>query len=104
MDSLIYAPHFVPSCLFHYLDLEVSEFRKRINGKPIHAWSGLFVTPDDEYLKIDDNDESNPDNSDPPKEPFNNNKSDGEKKENENKNPVDPPINDNETNKNVRNI
>lgn len=87
----------------HYLDLEVSEFRKRINGKPIHAWSGIFVTPDDEYLKIDDNDESNPDNSDPPKEPFNNNKSDGEKRENENKNPVDPPINDNETNKKEQN-
>ncbi|KQB35903.1 bifunctional DNA primase/polymerase [Acidiplasma cupricumulans] len=47
----------------HYLDLEVSEFRKRINGKPIHAWSGIFVTPDDEDLKIDDNDDRNPENS-----------------------------------------
>ncbi len=53
----------------HYLDLEVSEFRKRINGKPIHAWSGIFVTPDEEDIKIDDNEGSIPEIPDPSKNP-----------------------------------
>jgi len=36
----------------HYLGLDVSDYRKMINGKVIHAWAGIFIPPDDGDLKL----------------------------------------------------
>ena len=66
----------------HYLDIEVSDLRKSIGGKPIHAWAGIFVLPDDEDIKIVDDDGSNPDNPDPPKNSEEQGTSDPEKDNN----------------------
>lgn len=42
----------------HYMGLEVSEYRKRMSGKLIHAWAGIFIPPDDTDLKIPEEEES----------------------------------------------
>ena len=45
----------------HYLDLDAINFDKRLNGKKIKAWSGIFVTPDGNELKIEDKETANDD-------------------------------------------
>ncbi len=47
----------------HYLGLEITEYRKRMSGKLIHAWAGIFIIPDDSDLIIDNETEKtgNPD-------------------------------------------
>ena len=38
----------------HYLNIEVSDFQKRMNGNKIHAWTGIFVMPDDTEIRLEE--------------------------------------------------
>ena len=66
----------------NYLNFDVQNFDRHINGKRILAWAGIFVTPDDEYLKIDDNEGKHPEQALDSNEGNNENQDGGHKPDN----------------------